>query len=288
MDGIFLIDKPIGLTSRKVSNLVSKVYSEKKVGHVGTLDPFASGLLLVAAGKCTKAVTFFDESIKEYIATIQLDKETDTLDNTGNVIKEEKHHEFSVVEINDVIASFIGESEQTPPMTSAIRVNGKRLYELAHKGIEIDRPSRKINVYEIKMLSYDKEKGLLTFYSKVSKGTYIRTLGSDIAKKLGTIGYLQSLQRVGVSPFKLEEASSLEDVIGKKAKAYSTYEILSRFIKVVTFDEEKILDIKNGKIPYLDLNIEDNTILVSNDSHEAIAIYRRNENNKLEFVRGLF
>ena len=288
MDGIFLIDKPIGLTSRKVSNMVSFAYKEKKVGHVGTLDPFASGLLIVACGKCTKAVTFFDESVKEYIATIKLGKETDTLDNTGVIIKEDNVREYTIDEIKEVLNSFKGEGEQIPPMTSAIRVNGKRLYELAHKGIEVDRVSRKIHVYDIKLLSYDENSGLLTIYCKVSKGTYIRTLGSDIAKKLGTIGYLEALQRVGVSPFDINESSSLEDVMNKKAKAYSTYEILSRFIKVVTFDETKIEDIKNGKIPYLEINTEENTILVANKSSEAIAIYRRNEHQKLEFVRGLF
>ena len=150
MDGIFLIDKPIGLTSRSVCNKISRAYQNKKVGHVGTLDPFASGLLIVAMGKCTKAVTFFDESIKEYEAVIQLGKETDTLDNTGSVIKEENLKTFSLEEIEDVLKSFLGESEQIPPMTSAIKINGVKLYQLAHKGQEIDRPSRDIEIFKLR------------------------------------------------------------------------------------------------------------------------------------------
>ena len=279
MDGILLLNKPIGVTSRKVSNMVSKTFNEKKVGHVGTLDPFASGLLIVAMGKSTKAVTFFDESIKEYEATIKLGIETDTLDNTGKVIKEEKVKLFSKREIEDALNSFLGDSKQIPPMTSAIHVNGKRLYELAHQGIEVDRPTRDIHIFDIKLLSYENDE--VRFYAKVSKGTYIRTLGSDIAKKLGTIGYLTNLIRVGVGPFKLEETSD--------TKVYSTSEILSRFIKTITIsDESKINDIKNGKVRYLEIDIKENRILIVDSSFNAVAIYTRNGDNKLEFVRGLF
>ncbi len=288
MDGIFLIDKPIGMTSRSVCSRISKAFKEKKVGHVGTLDPFANGLLIVATGKCTKAVTFFDEAIKEYNATIQLGKETDTLDNTGKVIKEETIKEFSDNEIEKVINSFLGKQKQIPPMTSAIHVYGRRLYEYAHEGKEIDRPSRDIEIFDLKMTSYDKKSGLLAFYCKVSKGTYVRTIGNDIAKKLGTIGYLEKLERVGVEPFTISETSSLKDVEEGKAKAYSTYEILSRFIKVCSFDDKKIEDIKNGKITYLENNLKDNRILVVDSSNNAIAIYTRNKNDRLEFTRGLF
>lgn len=288
MDGIFLINKPIGLTSRSVCSKVSKSFKEKKVGHVGTLDPFASGLLIVACGKCTKAVTFFDEAIKEYKATIQLGKETDTLDNTGKVIKEETDKEYSEKEITDTLNSFLGDQKQVPPMTSAIHVNGRRLYEYAHEGKEVDRPYRDIHIYDIKLVSYDKKSGLLSFYCKVSKGTYVRTLGSDIAKKLGTIGYLETLERVGVYPFTIEETSSLEDVLEGKPKSYSTYDILSRFINTVSYDDQKVEDIKNGKIKYLDLKTNDNRILVIDSQKEAIAIYSRNKEGKLEFTRGLF
>ena len=288
MDGVFLIDKTIGLTSRSVCNQISRAYKNKKVGHVGTLDPFASGLLIVAMGKCTKAVTFFDESIKEYEAVIQLFKETDTLDNTGKLIKEEPIKEIDIEEINEAINSFLGEVEQIPPMTSAIHVNGKRLYEYAHEGKEVTRPTRKVFIYDIKMKSYDKKSGLLAFYCKVSKGTYVRTLGSDIAKKLHTVGYLDSLRRVGVSPFQINETSSLEDVINKDINPLSTFDVLSRFINYITLDDKMILDIENGKVKYLNIDNNEKRIMVVDSKKRAIAIYERNGDNKLEFVRGLF
>ena len=221
MDGIILLDKPIGKTSREMCNEIGRIFHTKKVGHVGTLDPFASGLLIIAFNKATKAVTFFDESIKEYEAEIVLGKETDTLDNNGKLIKEEKVREYSLEEINNVLNSFLGEIEQVPPLTSAIHVNGKRLYEYAHKGEIVEIPSRKVFIHEIKLLSY--EGNILKIYAKVSKGTYIRTLGNDIAKKLGTVGYLSSLKRVGVSPFTIKETASFDEIKEGKAKIYSMF-----------------------------------------------------------------
>lgn len=288
MDRIFLINKPIKLTSRQVCNQIGKAFKEKKVGHVGTLDPFASGLLIVSTGRCTKANAFFDESIKEYIADISLGIETDTLDNEGKVTATKEVKKYTEEEINTVLASFLGEQQQVPPMTSAIHVNGVRLYDLAHKGIEIERPSRVINVYDIRLKNYDQTKNVITVYFKVSSGTYIRVLGGDIAKKLGNVGHLSRLFRIGVGPFKLEECSSMEDIVNKVKEGYSTSEILSRFISKVTLDDKKIEDIKNGKIKYLEINTLEDKILVVSSSDEAIAIYKRNENHKLEFVRGLF
>ena len=283
MDGIVLINKPVELTSRKVSNIVGKTFKEKKVGHVGTLDPFASGLLILAMGRSTKAVTFFDEAIKEYEATIKLGIETDTLDRTGKVTKEEEVRVYSKDEIESVLKSFLGEQKQIPPMTSAIHVNGKRLYELAHQGIEVEREARDIFIYELKLLSYSQDE--IKVYAKVSKGTYIRTLGSDIANKLGTIGHLTELERTGVGPFNLREACSIDNI----DRVYSTSEILSRFIKtVVISDEGKVNDIKNGKITIFDIDIKEDRIIVVDSSNNAIAIYTRNAEGKLEFTRGLF
>ena len=285
MDGILFLNKPVGYTSRKVCNEISRIYSEKKVGHVGTLDPFASGLLIVAMGKCTKAVTFFDEAIKEYEADIVLGKESDTLDNTGNFINEIAVPELTKEQINKVLVSFLGDQKQIPPMTSAIHVNGKRLYEYAHEGKEVDRPTRDIHIYELKLLSF--KDNVVTIYCKVSKGTYIRSLGSDIANKLGTVGYLNRLVRVGVNPFKLEEASSYEEVKEKAARMYSTSDILSRFMNAVSFDDKTVEDIKNGKITYLDIESKENRILVLDSKGNAIAVYTK-ENEKLKFARGLF
>ena len=286
MDQIFLIDKPVGLTSREVCNKLQKKFHTKKVGHVGTLDPFASGLLIVGVNKATKSLAFFDESIKEYIATLVLGIKTDTGDNTGKVIKEETVKSFSIKEINEVLDLFKGKLKQVPPMTSAIRVNGVRLYDLAHQGQEINRDVRDIEVFDNKLIGFDKKNGILTLFFSVSKGTYIRTLCEDIAEKLGTIGHLSALDRVGVLPFKKDESDSLEDILNDRGNPHSVNEILSRFMDVISFDETKIDDIKNGKIKYLDLDKD--RVLVTDKSNNAIAVYSKNIDNRLEFVRGLF
>lgn len=289
MDKLFFIDKPIGYTSRKICNMIQKAYQSKKVGHIGTLDPFASGLLIVAINKATKAVTFFDESIKEYVAVVKLGIETDTLDNTGKITNRCEIKEYSEEEIKEVLTSFLGPQKQLPPMTSAIHVNGKRLYEYAHKGEEISRPLRDVYIYDLKLLSYDKINGEINIYAKVSKGTYIRTLGSDIATKLKTVGHLSSLRRIGVSPFDISLASSLEDVLQKRVKGYDVSEILSKIMEVFLIsDSNKIEDIKNGKITYLNYNTKEDRILVVDSFNNAVAVYQKDESNKLKFVRGLF
>ena len=289
MDKLFFIDKPIGYTSRKICNMIQKAYQSKKVGHIGTLDPFASGLLIVAINKATKAVTFFDESIKEYVAIVKLGIETDTLDNTGKITNRCEIIEYSEEDIKEVLTSFLGPQKQLPPMTSAIHVNGKRLYEYAHKGEEISRPLRDVYIYDLKLLSYDKINGEINIYAKVSKGTYIRTLGSDIATKLKTIGHLSSLRRISVSPFDISLASSLEDVLQKRVKGYDVSEILSKIMEVLLIsDSNKIEDIKNGKITYLNYNTKEYRILVVDSLNNAVAVYQKDESNKLKFVRGLF
>lgn len=288
MDGIYLVDKPVGISSRSVCNQIGKKYHTKKVGHVGTLDPFASGLLIVAVNKATKSLTFFEDSIKEYVATIKLGVKTDSLDNTGKIIKEEKPRKLSVKEIENTLAKFLGKQEQIPPMTSAIHYQGKRLYELAHEGKEVERTPRDIFIYENKLISYDENSDELTIYFKVSKGTYIRTLGVDIAHSLNQIGHLNKLVRVGVDSFSLKEASSLDDILNDKVIPFRVREVLSRYMEVVSFDEAKINDIKNGKIRYLDVNTKHNKILVLDNLNQEIAVYIRNKDKKLEFQRGLF
>lgn len=288
MDGIFLLNKPVDKTSREMCNEIGRLFHTKKVGHVGTLDPFASGLLIIAVNKATKAVTFFDESVKEYEADISLGTETDTLDNTGKVIKKEQAKKHSESEIKETLKTFLGDISQTPPMTSAIRVNGKRLYEYAHEGKEVDRPSRTVHIYELELLNYDENSNLITIRAKVSKGTYIRTLGSDIAKKLGNIAHLSRLVRIGVSPFDIKETSTIEEIKSGKAKVYSVYDVLSRLMKCVEVDETKVNDIKNGKYTYLDLSTKEDRILIIDHNHNAIAVYELSDNNRYKFVRGMF
>lgn len=284
MDGFIFLNKNTGLTSREVCDLVSKKLNHVKVGHVGTLDPFASGLLLLMINKGTRCAQFFDDFDKGYIATLFLGEYRDSLDITGEIIKKENPPKLDEKQIINALNSFLGKSLQTPPMTSAVHVNGKKLYELAHRGIEIERPAREIEVFDIKLLSYKDNE--ITFYVKVSKGTYIRVLGSDIALKLGTIGYLSSLKRVEVGPFKIEDTIDIEKII--EDKIISIYDVLSRFCYLKEVDSLTATDIKNGKIKYLEDVSEHKYLLVIEENKSLVAMYKKNKENIYEFTRGLF
>ena len=285
MDGFLFVNKEKNLTSRTVCDNVGKLFDTKKVGHVGTLDPFATGLLITTINKGTKAGTFFDDFDKRYTATICLGKETDTLDPEGKVILEKPIPKLEEKEIIKVLESFLGKGKQIPPMTSAIKINGQKLYNLARQGKEIEREARDIFIYDIKLLSFD---GMyLKIDVKVSKGTYIRTLGKNIAEKLGTCGYLTELNRTEIGPFKLEEAKTLSMI--KEDDVRSISDILSHFSEVKKVDEKEELDIKNGKILEIDLKSDFNKLLIINSLNNAVAMYTRKSNTeKFRFTRGLF
>lgn len=284
MDGFIFIDKKAGVMSSKADGDIKHLFNTARVGHVGTLDPFATGLLILGVNKATKGITFFDDFDKEYIATIKLGVETDSMDLDGKEISRKNVPSLSLDKIKEVLNSFLGKSKQLPPMTSAIKIDGVALYKLAHKGKEIDRPSRDIEVHEIELVNYKEDE--LTFRALVSKGTYIRVLGSDIAKKLGTVGHLISLRRTKVGPFSVSEASKIEDISDLSLK--STHEVLSRFCSVISFDEKKTRDIKDGKIKYFEGTYPHDKLLVVDSSSNVVAMYLKTNNNKYEFARGLF
>lgn len=284
MDGFIFIDKKADVMSSKVDGDVKHLFNTARVGHVGTLDPFATGLLILGVNKATKGITFFDDFNKEYIATIKLGIETDSMDIDGVEISRKEVPNLSKDKIEEVLNSFLGKSKQLPPMTSAIKINGTALYKFAHKGKEIDRPLRDIEIYEIELLDYKNDE--ITFRALVSKGTYMRVLGSDIAKKLGTVGHLLSLRRTKVGPFSVDEANKIEDISDYSLK--STYEVLSRFSSVISFDDKTIKDIKDGKIKILEGSYPSDKLLVVNSLNNVIAMYIKANNNKYEFARGLF
>ena len=284
MDGYFLIDKPEGYTSRQVCDEIGRLFGTKKVGHSGTLDPFATGLLLVSLNKATKTIAFMDDFAKRYVATIKLGEETDTLDNTGEVVKTAPVGKYTREEILKVLKSFLGASKQVPPMTSAIHINGQKLYKLAHKGKEIDRPARDIFIEDIDLIAFTED--TITFEARVSKGTYIRVLGKDIAEKLGTCGYLISLRRTEVGPFPVEDAVPLKKV--KEIYLYSVYEILKEFCDVIEYDDEDVLDVKNGKIQSFLCDSEFDKLLIVDSCNSPIAVYTREKDDEFVFRRGLF
>ena len=208
---IINIDKPIGWTSFDVVKKVKNITKHKKVGHGGTLDPFASGVLVVGTEKDTKKLSSITNSDKSYIAELQLGKLTNTLDTEGDIIEEGIVPDLNENKIIKVLDSFLGAQKQRPPMFSAKKHKGVRLYELARKKIEVQRDKVDIFINEIFLISILSNK--IIFNVDCSKGTYIRVLGSDIAKSLGTIGYLTNLKRIRVGDFLIKDSLSINNFI---------------------------------------------------------------------------
>lgn len=207
MDGILIVDKKEGMTSFDVVRDTRKKYNEKKVGHIGTLDPLASGVLPVLIGKATKLSDYLMNHDKEYVAKIKLGKSTETGDREGNVIEtEDVPNNLNEENIQNVLNEFLGQTFQIPPMYSALKVNGKKLYEIARSGQNVERQPRKINISEIKIIKYDTSNKEIEYKVACSKGTYIRVLSEDIAKKLNTCGYMSYLRRTRVGDFKISDS----------------------------------------------------------------------------------
>ena len=204
---ILNITKPVGWTSFDVVKKVKGILKEKKVGHGGTLDPFAEGVLVIATGKDTKKLTGISSSEKSYEATIKLGESTKTLDTEGEISITKEIPSFDEKKIKSILNSFLGETNQVPPMFSAKKINGQRLYKLARKNIEIKRDPVKINIKEISLLSFTKK--TISILVTCSKGTYIRVLGKDIAEKLNTVGYLTYLNRTRVGDFLINDSVTL-------------------------------------------------------------------------------
>ena len=209
MNGILNIYKPTGMTSFDVVRIIRKISNVKKVGHAGTLDPEASGVLPVCIGKATKAIDYIMDDFKIYEAELKLGVITDTYDREGKILQESEVN-ASEEEIILVINSFVGEIKQVPPMYSALKVNGKKLYELARAGIEIEREARPIVIYDIDIV--DIKIPYVKFRVKCSKGTYIRSLCYDIGEQLKCGGMMWNLQRTATGQFHIDDAISIEDL----------------------------------------------------------------------------
>ncbi len=207
---ILVVNKPAHWTSFDVVKKIRRVTRVKKVGHAGTLDPFAEGVLLVCLGRATKKVAQLMELPKEYVAEIQLGRETSTLDPEGPVVKEAPIPAMDEVRLQAVLRRFIGELKQEIPAYSAAKYQGKRLYSLARKGKDIPRLFKTVHIHEIELLDWGRD--WLEIRVVCSRGTYIRTLARDIAGELGTVGYVRSLIRTRIGQYRLEEALSIQDV----------------------------------------------------------------------------
>lgn len=234
MDGIFIINKPQDWTSMDVCAKLRGVFHEKRVGHAGTLDPMATGVLPVFVGQATKAVSFAEDGKKEYRARLRLGVVTDTQDIWGTVLREAPVS-VSERDLRAVLPRFTGEIEQLPPMYSAVKVQGKKLYELARRGVEVERKPRRITVYELELLERDKN-GDYGLRVVCSKGTYIRTLCHDIGAALGCGGCMSALTRTISAGFTLDEAVSIEDAQERGAALLRPVDSLFRQYPVYRID----------------------------------------------------
>lgn len=278
MDGIVLINKGKNCTSRDVVNQVSKILKTKKIGHTGTLDPIATGVLVLCIGKATKLVEVITSYDKEYEAEVILGIKTDTKDITGKILKEEKAI-ISKENIEECLKKMIGTYNQTVPIYSAVKINGKKLYEYARNNEEIELPKRKVTIKELKLISditYEKEKTKFKIKCHVSKGTYIRSLIEDIATNLNTIGTMENLKRTKQGNFQITSANTIQDIENNKFKIYSIEEILEKFYKIEMTDD-LYFKIKNGSIIKNNYN-HDIVAFTKND--KVIAIYKEYSKDK--------
>lgn len=278
MNGVVIVDKPKGMTSRDVVNIVSKKYSTKKVGHTGTLDPIATGVLVLCIGKATKLVSRLTSLEKEYIATVILGEETDTLDITGNII-DDKICIKTQKEIEEVLKSFIGSYNQEVPKYSAVKINGKKLYEYAREDKNVILPKRIVHIKSIGLLgnvTYKNNKTIFSFKCVVSKGTYIRSLIRDIAQRLNTVGIMSDLRRVKQGSFDIKNSIKLENL--SNDDIISIRNILNvKKVKLTSDIRKKIL---NGA-PVENIYNEDEILFVDEDE---IALYKSKDNKLISEI----
>ena len=217
MQGIVLINKPANCTSHDIVYKIRKITNEK-VGHTGTLDPMAKGVLPILIGKATKCSAYLINHNKTYRVELQLGIQTDTADSEGKIVKKEEVQEklLNKQHVINTLEMMLGKQDQTPPIYSAIKIEGKKLYEYARKGQKIEIPPRKIEIYSIELNNIDEIKKSIEFTVSCSKGTYIRSLCEDIAKKLGTVGFMSDLTRLKVGEFSIQKSISLEKILNSE------------------------------------------------------------------------
>ena len=270
MNGILIIDKPKSITSRDVVNKVVKKFNTKKVGHTGTLDPIATGVLVVCVGSATKLVDELTCNDKEYIASVELGTLTDTLDNTCKILKEEKCIKTKE-EIITSLNSFKGKYMQEVPIYSAVKIKGKKLYEYARENKKVELPKREVEISEIELIDdaeYINGKTIFKFKCSVSKGTYIRSLIRDIALKLNTVGIMTELRRIRQGKFKIENSITLDNISDNNL--INIIDVLDyKKVELTNILEKKVL---NGAI--IDNIYDSYEVLFVKDS-EAIALYKK-------------
>ena len=275
MNGIILIDKPKNYTSRDIVNIMGKKLHTKKIGHTGTLDPIATGVLVLCVGKYTKLVDILTSYNKEYIATVILGIETDTLDITGTILKEEKCS-ISIDKIKTALEHFEGKYIQEVPKYSAVKINGKKLYEYARNNEDVVLPKREVEIKNIELIDkpiYESEKTIFKFKTTVSKGTYIRSLIKDIGAFLGVKATMKELRRTRQGNFSIDECNKIDDI---------NYKVLN----IEEIVDYPIINIKNDKLKNQVLNgalienIYENDIVMFKLDNNVVALYKIYDKDK--------
>lgn len=273
MDGILVVNKEKNMTSRDVVNKLNKIFNTKKIGHTGTLDPIAEGVLVTCIGNATKLVELLTASSKEYIAKIKLGITTDTLDITGNVIKTSTT-KVTLQEVKKVLSSFLGQSYQEVPMYSAVKINGRKLYEYARHNEKVELPKRLIQIYNIELLNFQDNE--IEFKCLVSKGTYIRSLIKDICKKLNICGTMSSLIRTKQGEFTLSQSFTLNEIENNNYKIISLKEALQNY-EQVSLSQAEYKKVSNGAIISKKFK---NNLAVLTYQDKVIAIYQEYSHDK--------
>ena len=263
--------KPVGKTSHDVVAYFRKLLRIKKIGHTGTLDPFAEGVLPICIGNSTRLIEYLPDD-KAYLAFVQFGKATDSYDIEGNVIFQ-SDKKVAKEDVEQALKKFEGDIEQLPPIYSAIKVNGKKLYEYAREGKSVEIKPRKVTIYKIELKNFDYDNQVAQVYVECSKGTYIRSIANDLGQVLGCGGYLTRLIRTKAGKFLLENSKKMEDFSSKEIVENNLIEPISMLnYETYSLNDSEKIDISNGK-PLLNKSIKnaENLILVYNDCIKAIA-----------------
>lgn len=284
MNGIVIVDKPQGWTSQDVTARLRRVFSTRRIGHGGTLDPMATGVLPVFVGRATRAVEFFEHAEKTYEATLRLGMKTDTQDITGTVL-EERPVTVTEQDILNVLPAFRGEILQIPPMYSALKVNGQKLYDLARKGKEVERQPRPITIHELELLHFDEQDARIRV--RCSKGTYIRTLCEDMGEKLGCLGCMAALRRTRAGEYTIEKAVPLQTLLDAENPEQYLLSMDSPFLgyPAVTLSENQEKRCRNGNA--FTLRVHDGTYRAYGKNGEFLMLARV-ENGVMSTIKSFF
>ena len=271
MDGILVIDKPAGMTSHDVVDQVRRRLGTRKVGHAGTLDPDATGILIVGVGKATRLLSYAQDTPKRYRAAARFGVTTSTQDASGAVL-ETKDVALSTEDVAIGLKGFLGDIEQIPPMVSAVKIGGERLYKKALRGEEVERPPRRVTVYELDLVDYD-DKDLATIDVRCSAGTYVRTLIHDLGRELGPGAHMHSLRRTEAGGFGLDDAVQLDDI--DQGKLRSILDAV-RELPRLDVDAESEMLVQNGRpIPAPNDGAEARYAIVRDD--RLLAVYEKRD-----------